>query len=124
MRAAYHIFGFLASLPPSLLPIVQHLETLGFLGYIFAMFWAILVSLIILGLAYLLQKAEPIIEFRNILFIIVGIFLVLYIAAAIFVSYKIKGYTAQVEQSTGLNTGSSTYIYEEPVNPTDLSTNP
>lgn len=88
------------------------------------MFWAILVSLIILGLAYLLQKAEPVIEFRNILFIIVGIFLVLYIAAAIFVSYKIKGYSAQVEQSTGLNSGSSTFIYEEPVNPTDLSTNP
>lgn len=88
------------------------------------MFWAILVSLIILGLAYLLQKMEGVIEFRNVLFVIVGIFFILYIAAAIFVSYNIKAYSAQTTQVNGSNQTNSTYIYEEPVNPSDLSTNP
>lgn len=88
------------------------------------MFWAILVSLIVLGIAYLIQKAEPIIEVRNAMYIIAGVFLVLYIAAAIFVSYRVKAWSAEKIKAPGNSQVDSTYIYEETVNPTDLSTSP
>lgn len=88
------------------------------------MFWAILISLIILVLAFIIQKAEPLIEVRNAMFIIAGVFLILYIAAAIFVSYNIKAWGAEKTKVAGTTQSDSTYIYEETVNPTDLSTNP
>lgn len=88
------------------------------------MFWAISVSLIILVLAYIVHKAEPLIEVRNAMFIIAGVFLILYIAAAIFVSYNIKAWGTEKIKVTGTTQSDSSYIYEETVNPTDLSTNP
>lgn len=88
------------------------------------MFWAILISLIILCLAYILKKAEQVFEVRNTMFVIVGVFLVLYIAAAVFVSYNIKAWSAEKTKVSGTIPGDSTYVYEETVNPTDLSTNP
>ncbi|MFA6100262.1 MAG: hypothetical protein WC750_05360 [Patescibacteria group bacterium] len=88
------------------------------------MFWAILISLIILCLAYILKTAAPVFEVRNTMFVIVGVFLVLYIAATVFVSYNIKAWSAEKNKVSGTTPGNSTYVYEETVNPTDLSTNP
>jgi len=86
------------------------------------MFWAILVSLIVLGLAYLLKDfMEIIVESMNTFLVIIGIFLVLYVGATIFVIYSTKAYSA--ERTAPVSQGDS-YGQQEPLQPIDLSTGP
>lgn len=90
------------------------------------MLWAILISLAVLGIAYLISElADSAVEPRNTFFLVIGVFLVIYIGAAIFVSYRVKAWSA--EKTRLLNpfgNGSPSYIYEEPIHPVDLGTNP
>lgn len=86
------------------------------------MFWAVLVSLIVLGLAYLLKDfMEVVVESMNTFLVIIGIFLVLYVGATIFVFYSAKAYSA--ERTTSVSQGDS-YGKQEPLQPVDLSTGP
>ncbi len=88
------------------------------------MFWVILVSLVILGLAYLIRKfADEIVEVRNTFFIIIGIFIVLYVGAAIFVSYNLKAWSAQRQDSPFTNDPSA-YAKQDTIKEVDLSTGP
>ncbi len=87
------------------------------------MFWPIFVSITILALAYLIKSfANEVFEFRNSFFAIIGLFLTLYIGAAIFVSYSLKDANAEK-----IGTGSSedqTYVVDQPIQELDLSTGP
>lgn len=88
------------------------------------MFWAVLVALVILGLAYLVRNfLDEIVEVRNTFFIIIGIFLVLYVGAAIFVSYNLKAWSAQRQDSPFANDNSA-YAQQDTIKEVDLSTGP
>jgi len=88
------------------------------------MFWAVLVSLVILGLAYLVRKfMDEIVEVRNTFFIIIGIFLVLYVGAAIFVSCNLKAWSAERQDSPFTNDPSA-YAQQDAFKEVDLSTEP
>lgn len=88
-----------------------------------AMFWPLFVSIVILGLAYLIKSfANEVFEFRNSFFAVIGLFLALYIGAAIFVSYSMKEVNAKK-----INPGSfdnQTYVIDQPIQELDLSTGP
>ena len=87
------------------------------------MLLAVIASLAILGMALLIKSmfSEKISEFRNPFFYIIGIFTILYIGAALFVSYRIQAYSAGAQDQT-FNINTSNYSVSEPVTPVDLST--
>jgi hypothetical protein len=86
------------------------------------MFWAILVSLIVLGMAYLLKDfMEIVVEPMNAFFVIIGIFLIIYVGATIFVFYNTKAYSAE---RTAPVSQDDSYGQQEPLQPIDLSTGP
>ena len=88
------------------------------------MFWAILVSLVVLGITYLIRNfVDEVVEFRSSFFVVIGIFFILYIGAAIFVSYNLKSTNAEIQSSA--QTGSdATYSRVDPVQNIDLTTGP
>ncbi len=88
------------------------------------MFLNITVALAILGLALLIRSFadKNAIETRNPFFVIVGIFLLLYIGAAIFLSYRMGAWSA-VTQNLG-SEAQETSIVNEPLQEVDLSTGP
>ncbi|HPN14822.1 MAG TPA: hypothetical protein PLF71_01760 [bacterium] len=87
------------------------------------MFWAILVSITVVALAYLIKSfANEVFEFRNSFFAIIGLFLALYIGAAIFVSYSLKEVDAKKIGSGTFD--NQTYVIDQPIQEMDLSTGP
>ncbi|MFA6160633.1 MAG: hypothetical protein WCT54_01045 [Patescibacteria group bacterium] len=88
------------------------------------MIWALSVSLAVLGLAYLIRSMHTAFEVRNTFFLIIGAFLILYIGAVIFVTYNIKAWGAEKLINPANSTGDSSYTYDEPLKPVDMTTYP
>lgn len=88
------------------------------------MFLNITIALAVLGLALLIRSFanRNAIETRNPFFVIVGIFLLLYMGAAIFLSYRMGAFSAETKNLNHSN-GDATII-DEPFEETDLSTGP
>lgn len=89
-----------------------------------AMLWAILASVIILILAYIIRSAHTAFEVRNTFFLIVGVFLIIYIGAVIFVTYNINVWSAEKYKTVPSGSADSTYTFDEPFQEVDLTTYP
>lgn len=88
-----------------------------------AMFWAILTSITVVALAYLIKSfANEVFEFRNSFFAIIGLFLILYIGAAIFVNYSLK--QADAKKISPGQFDDQAYVIDQPIQELDLSTGP
>ncbi|MBD3281203.1 hypothetical protein GF391_00465 [Candidatus Uhrbacteria bacterium] len=87
------------------------------------MWLALLAALVILGFALLIRKMEESSrEFKKPFFIVIGIFLILYIGATIFISYNISVYSAEIDDSPGNN--SRIKIIDQDFTPVDMRTAP
>lgn len=87
------------------------------------MWLALLAAIVILGFALLIRKMEESSrEFKKPFLIVIGIFLILYIGATIFISYNINAYGAEVGNTP--KSGSDIKIIDEDFTPVDLSTSP
>lgn len=87
------------------------------------MWLALLAALVILGFALLIRKMEESSrEFKKPFFIVIGIFLILYIGATIFISYNISVYSAETDHAA-VKTG-DVKIIDQDFTPVDMRTAP
>ncbi len=86
----------------------------------------ITIALAILGLALLIRSFadKNAIEARNPFFVIVGIFLLLYVGAALFISYRMGALSAEPQTVGDAKNCDGVRVIDEPLVETDLSTGP
>jgi len=88
------------------------------------MYLNLAISACILGLALLIRSlfSDNLFEFKKPFLIIVGVFLIAYLSAVIFISYRTNAWGA-VPQTASPST-QSPYITEDKLQPVDLTTGP
>lgn len=84
----------------------------------------VIIALAVLGLALLIRSfADQVVELHKPFLIVIGIFLVLYIGAALFISYRAgSAWSATQNQITSGSDGD--YSSDQPINQADYTTGP
>lgn len=90
------------------------------------MYAELFIALALLGIALLIRSlfSDRNVELRKPFMIIVGVFLALYVGAALFMSSRITAFSQEKKSVTNDDGTGTTYVVEEPLQEVDLSTGP